>query len=113
VSNCLFCSIVDGTIPGDVILETDEVLAFRDITPQAPTHVLVIPKRHVTSLAETAPGDSGLLGALMEAAVAVAQQEGLTGGFRTVINTGHDGGQTVRHLHVHVLGGRTLTWPPG
>lgn len=113
MSNCLFCSIVEGAIPGDVVLETDEVLAFRDIAPQAPTHVLVIPKRHISSLAETEPGDAALLGSLLEAAVAVARQEGLDGGFRTVINTGDDGGQTVHHIHVHVLGGRSLTWPPG
>lgn len=113
VSNCLFCSIVEGAIPGDVVLETDDVVAFRDISPQAPTHVLVIPKRHVASLADTSAVDSGLLGSLLEAAVTVARQEGLTGGFRTVINTGDDGGQTVHHLHVHVLGGRRLSWPPG
>ena len=113
VSNCLFCSIVDGTIPGDIVLETDDVLAFRDIAPQAPTHVLVIPTRHIASLAETTSDDSGLLGALMEAAVEVARQEKLEGGFRTVVNTGDDGGQTVHHIHLHVLGGRRLTWPPG
>lgn len=113
MSNCLFCSIVDGTIPGDIVLETDDVLAFRDIAPQAPVHVLVIPKRHIASLSDTTPDDATLLGALMEAAVTVARQEKVDEGFRTVVNTGDDGGQTVHHIHLHVLGGRPLTWPPG
>ncbi len=111
---CLFCSIVDGTVPADVVLETDEVLAFRDIGPQAPSHVLVIPKRHLDSLGTAEDEDHVLLGRVMLAARDVAISEGLSeGGFRVVLNTGDDGGQTVRHLHAHVLGGRALTWPPG
>lgn len=110
--HCLFCRIVDGEIPADVVHETDQVLAFRDIVPKAPTHVLVIPKRHVPSLADA--DDAGLLGELMLAARDVARAEGIAeGGFRAVANTGGDGGQTVHHLHIHVLGGRALGWPPG
>ena len=113
-TDCLFCSIVAGSIPADIVLDHDEVMAFRDIGPQAPSHVLVIPKQHISSLASTADADEQLLGRLMLAARDVARLEGLEdSGFRTVLNTGGDGGQTVEHLHVHVLGGRALSWPPG
>jgi len=111
---CLFCRIVAGEIPADVVLETEDVLAFRDIAPKAPTHVLVIPKAHVTSLGEASDDDGRLLGAVMIAARDVAVAEGIQeNGFRTVLNSGRDGGQEVLHLHAHVLGGRSLTWPPG
>jgi len=113
-ADCLFCSIVAGAIPADIVLEHDDVLAFRDIGPQAPSHVLVIPKRHISSLASAADADGELLGRLMLAARDVARLEGLEdSGFRAVLNTGGDGGQSVDHLHVHVLGGRSLGWPPG
>jgi len=111
---CLFCRIVDGEIPADVVHETDHVLAFRDIDPKAPTHVLVIPKKHVASLSHAEEGDRALLGDLMLSVRDVAHLEGLAeGGFRAVANAGDDGGQAVHHLHVHVLGGRALGWPPG
>lgn len=112
-STCLFCRLVAGEVPGDVVLETDRVLAFRDITPQAPTHVLVVPRAHHADVGELSDVDPGLLTEVLQAAVAVARQEQLTGGYRLVANTGDDGGQTVHHLHLHVLGGRAMRWPPG
>jgi histidine triad (HIT) family protein len=119
VSDCLFCRMVAGDIPADVVHETDRVLAFRDINPQAPTHVLVIPKEHHPNLGALAAADAGLLAEVARAADAVARQEGLVDdggvepGYRVVTNTGPQAGQTVHHLHLHVLGGRGLGWPPG
>lgn len=109
----IFQKIIDKEIPADIIYEDDRCLAFRDISPQAPTHVLVIPKKAIVSLAQARDDDAALLGHLMIVARKVAEQEGLTNGYRTVMNSGPDGGQSVDHLHVHVLGGRKLTWPPG
>ncbi len=116
--DCLFCKIASGAIPVTRLYETNDVLAFPDIHPQAPAHILVIPKQHFGSLAHCTAGEEALLGRLLTAARAVAQQQGLSlhpggGGFRLVINTGPDGGQTVEHLHVHLLGGRPMGWPPG
>ncbi len=111
MADCLFCSIAAGGIPSDVVFETDDVVAFNDINPAAPTHVLVIPKRHVASAAELGPEDAGLLSALFEAAAQVGRD--LEGGWRLVTNVGPDAGQSVFHLHFHVLGGRPLSWPPG
>lgn len=112
--DCLFCKIIAGTIPGSVVREDDATFAFRDIDPKAPTHVLVVPRRHVPdvgSLAEQAPDE---LVALFEAVRAVAEQEGVAeSGYRSVFNTGADAQQSVFHAHVHVLGGRSMTWPPG
>ena len=113
MSECLFCRIVAGSIPADVVLETDRVLAFRDIDGQAPTHVLVVPRDHHADVAAVTDADPALLADVLQAAVAVARQEGLSDGYRLVANTGADGGQSVGHLHVHVLGGRRLSWPPG
>jgi histidine triad (HIT) family protein len=113
MSDCLFCRIVAGTIPADVVAETERTLAFRDVDPQAPTHVLVVPREHHADLAATVAADAALAAEVMAAAVAVARQEGLDGGYRLVANTGDDGGQSVHHLHVHVLGGRSMSWPPG
>jgi histidine triad (HIT) family protein len=112
-SDCIFCKIASGAIPAPRLYEDDDVLAFADLNPQAPTHVLVIPKQHLKSLAETEAGHSELLGKLLHAATAVARRQGLDKGYRVVINTGEDGGQTVSHLHLHVLGGRAMHWPPG
>jgi histidine triad (HIT) family protein len=109
----IFQRIIDKEIPADIIHEDDQCLAFRDISPQAPTHVLVIPKQAIASLADAQDDDAALLGHLMIIARKVAKQEGLTGGYRAVLNCGPDGGQSVDHLHVHVLGGRKLAWPPG
>ena len=113
MSDCLFCSIVSGDIPAEVVLRTESVVAFRDIDPKAPTHVLVIPVQHVSTAAELGTVAPELMGELAAAAGAVAEMEGLTDGYRLVFNTGPDAGQTVFHVHGHVLGGRSLTWPPG
>jgi len=110
--SCLFCRIVRGEIPAALVAESDSAIAFRDIGPQAPVHVLVIPRGHLTSLNDAT--DAALLGALMALARRVATTEGIAdSGYRVVINTGTDGGQSVGHLHLHVLGGRRLKWPPG
>lgn len=112
-SPCIFCRIASKEIPSEIVYEDAEIVAFRDLSPQAPTHVLVIPKRHVGSLAEADEADGVLLGRLMVAAKMVAASLGLDGGYRVVANSGADGGQTVAHLHLHVLGGRPMAWPPG
>jgi histidine triad (HIT) family protein len=112
MSDCLFCRIARGEIPTTRVAESDDCLAFRDIAPQAPVHVLVIPKAHYTSLEDVKNG--AVVGAMAMLAQQVARSEGLAeNGYRCVINTGEDGGQTVGHLHLHLLGGRTHRWPPG
>ncbi len=113
-ADCLFCRIVKREIPSRIVEETDQILAFEDVHPQAPTHVLVIPKRHLPDLAAATAADSALLGELMLAAARVARQRQLdTAGFRLVANSGPDAGQTVLHLHLHLLAGRPFAWPPG
>ena len=110
MENCIFCKIVRGEIPSPRVLEGEDFIAIRDINPAAPVHVLVIPRKHVESVAHLEDGDSALAGTLLVAARDVARQEGVAeSGFRVVINTGREGGQTVGHLHVHVIGGRQLT----
>src|SRR5215469_11077331 len=104
--DCLFCRIIAGEIPAKTIYQDDLAFAFADIRPQAPTHFLVLPRKHISSLAQTGADDTALLGHLLKASVEIAKREGLSSGFRTVINSGSDGGQTVDHLHIHVLGGR-------
>jgi histidine triad (HIT) family protein len=112
--DCIFCKIVAGEIPAAKIYEDERAVAFRDINPRAPTHALVIPRAHVASLNEASESDEALLGHLLRVAARVARDEGhADSGYRTVINTGASAGQTVFHIHVHVLGGRALTWPPG
>lgn len=106
--DCLFCKIVAGEVPADVVAETERTVAFRDIAPQAPTHVLVVPRDHHADAASCLAADPGLMVEVMAAAVEVARTEGLGGGYRLLSNTGGDAGQTVHHLHVHVLGGRAL-----
>jgi histidine triad (HIT) family protein len=114
VTDCLFCGIAAGEIPADRVLEGPRTIAFRDISPQAPVHVLVIPVPHHRNLAELAAADDGLLAEVAEQAHRVAVTEGIDGsGYRVVFNTGAQAGQTVDHVHAHVLGGRALTWPPG
>ncbi len=114
MSDCLFCKIGSGQISAKVVMQDDEVLAFDDVNPQAPVHVLVIPKRHVADLNDADVGDQALLGRLLEATTLVARKKGIAeAGYRVVANTGQDGGQTVFHLHLHVLGGRHMAWPPG
>ena len=109
----IFLKIINREIPADIVYEDDLCLAFRDVNPQAPVHVVLIPRKPVPSLNELAEADRELCGHLMLTVPKVAEQLGLTGGYRTVINTGGHGGQTVFHLHIHILGGRPLTWPPG
>lgn len=111
---CLFCKIVAREIPGKIVYEDDDVLAFEDIRPVAPTHTLVIPKRHIASLNEAKPEDAELLGKVLVAAGKVAKQAGIDqSGWRLVLNNGPNAGQTVFHIHAHVLGGRGMAWPPG
>jgi len=112
--DCLFCKIVAREIPADLVYEGERLIAFRDIDPKAPLHVLVIPREHIQSLAASEALHADLLGEALLLAAEIARAEGVAeGGYRTVINTGDDGGQTVHHLHLHVLGGRALGWPPG
>lgn len=111
--DCIFCKIVAGEIPARKVREDDHILAFHDIDPKAPTHILLIPKQHIASLAEAKPKDQELLGRLLLDASAIAAEQGLGQGYRVVISTGPMGGQTVDHLHVHLLGGRQMHWPPG
>lgn len=113
VDNCLFCKISSGVIPADIVAESESAIAFRDIDPKAPTHVLVIPRKHFADVGDLTASDSNLAGELLALAVEVARLEGLGAGYRIVTNTGEDGGQSVAHVHFHVLGGRSLTWPPG
>ncbi len=113
MSDCLFCKIAAGEIPADIVLETDDILAFRDIDPQAPTHVLVIPRQHFDNVSDLTRDDKDLAARVLSATAEVAQLETLERGYRVVTNVGSDGGQSVRHVHFHVLGGRGLTWPPG
>jgi histidine triad (HIT) family protein len=112
-TDCLFCRMVAGEIPADVVHDDARTLAFRDINPKAPTHVLVVPKEHHADVGAAVTADPALVADVLATAAAVARAEGLDGGYRVVANTGDDGGQTVHHLHVHVLGGRAMSWPPG
>lgn len=112
--DCIFCKIATGKIGGAPLFQDEHVTAFRDINPQAPTHILIIPNKHIFSLNEAAEEDQALLGKLMFTAARLAQSEGVAGdGYRLVLNTGPNGGQSVFHVHVHLLAGRRLTWPPG
>ena len=114
MDDCIFCKIAAGEIPADKIYENEHVVAFRDLGPQAPTHALVIPKRHIATLNDLTDADAELVGRMYLAAKQVAAQDSLSeSGYRTVMNCNADGGQTVFHLHLHVLGGRRMTWPPG
>lgn len=114
MSDCLFCKMVAGEIKPAVVYENDQVLAFRDIRPQAPVHVLIIPKRHIPTLDDLSLDDLAIAGELLLAASQIAQREGLSeDGYRTVINCRAHGGQEVYHLHLHLLGGRRMSWPPG
>ncbi|MBT8147541.1 MAG: histidine triad nucleotide-binding protein [Gammaproteobacteria bacterium] len=112
--DCLFCKIIAGDIPANKVYEDDDVLAFHDISPAAPTHILVIPKKHIAAVKDAGTEDTQLLGRLTLKASDIAREQGLEeDGYRFVINTGVEGGQTVFHIHLHILGGRAMTWPPG
>ncbi len=112
--DCLFCKILGGDIPADIIFESESAIAFRDINPKAPTHVLIIPRQHIATINDIEPQHEALVGSLFSAAKAIAADEGLAeDGYRVVMNCNEAAGQTVFHLHLHLLGGRTLAWPPG
>lgn len=112
--DCLFCKLIRGEIQSKMVFEDDRICAFHDINPIAPTHILVIPKKHITTVACVEPEDADLMGLLILKANQIAEEQGLKEkGFRYVINTGDDGGQSVFHMHLHILGGRKLNWPPG
>jgi len=112
-SDCLFCKIVSGEISGDIVYADDLTVAFRDVNPQAPTHILLVPRSHYATAAELAAHEPGTVADLVVTADKVAAEEGLDGGYRMVFNTGAEAGQTVFHTHLHVLGGRSMQWPPG
>lgn len=112
--DCLFCSIVDRSIPADIIHEDDQVIAFRDVYPQAPTHILIIPRRHIATINDLTSEDNELIGHMLHTAKSIASAEGFSEqGYRLVMNCNDDGGQTVYHIHLHLLAGRSLDWPPG
>ena len=111
--SCIFCKIVEGTIPSKAVYQDERAFAFMDLNPQAPSHVLIVPREHIASLNDANLETRELLGHLLWVAADIAEKRGLGKGYRVVVNTGEDGGQTVDHLHLHLLGGRSLTWPPG
>ncbi len=114
MNDCLFCKVIAREIPGQIVFEDDELVAFRDINPQAPLHLLIVPRRHVATLNDLQPGDDVLVGSMFRRAAALATEHGhAERGYRTVFNCNRDAGQTVFHIHLHVLGGRSMTWPPG
>jgi histidine triad (HIT) family protein len=114
MTDCLFCRIATGQVPASVVYEDERLIAFNDINPQAPTHVLLIPRRHIATLNDLGPEDDGLIGEMTRRAAAIAVERGISAkGFRTVFNVNQDAGQTVFHIHLHLIGGRRLGWPPG
>ncbi len=114
MSSCIFCEIVAGRLPTDIVYQDERVMVFKDINPQAPIHLLVIPRKHIASMAQAEEEEEGLLGHLLLVGARLARSQGISeDGFRTVINTNSAAGQTVYHIHVHILGGRSLKWPPG
>jgi len=113
MSDCLFCKIIEGKIPSKKVYEDEQTFAFEDINPQAPTHILIVPRRHVVDLKDAKPEDAELIGYCQLVAAKIARQRSIESGYRTVYNVGPGAGQTVFHLHLHLLGGRPLTWPPG
>ena len=114
MNDCLFCKMIAGEIPCDIVYENESVFAFRDIDPKAPTHILLIPRKHIRSINELGESERNLAGELLLTAKKIAKDEGIDkSGFRTIFNTNSDGGQTVFHIHMHILGGRKMAWPPG
>jgi histidine triad (HIT) family protein len=114
MADCLFCKIVAREIPSSIVYEDDRLLAFNDTNPQGPTHILIVPKRHIATLNDLAAEDDAIVGEMVRRAAAIAKERGIdAGGFRTVFNTNRGAGQTVFHIHLHLIGGRSLAWPPG
>jgi histidine triad (HIT) family protein len=114
MSDCLFCGIVDGSVKANLVYQDDAVVAFNDIAPRAPVHILIIPRKHVASVSDIAESDCALIGAIFQVAAKLAGEHGIAeGGYRVVVNSGADAGQSVFHIHFHLLGGRQLGWPPG
>jgi len=114
MSECLFCKIIGGQIPGTLVYQDDQLVAFKDINPQAPLHALIVPRRHIATLNDLSPADDALVGSMFRAAAALAKEHGYADrGYRTVFNTNAEAGQTVFHIHLHLLAGRALRWPPG
>ncbi len=114
MKDCLFCSIVAGALKADLVYQDDSVVAFKDITPKAPVHLLIIPRKHVISVSDIAEADHALIGQIFQVAARLAREQGIAdSGYRIVVNSGADAGQSVLHLHYHLLGGRPLNWPPG
>ncbi len=114
MSDCLFCKILEGEIPADIVFASDDVLAFRDVNPQAPTHILIIPREHIATTNDLSENHELIMGRLFSAAKSIAGQEGISDeGYRMVVNCNEKAGQTVFHIHMHLLGGRSMTWPPG
>ena len=113
MADCIFCKIIARQIPSQLVYEDEQAVAFKDLTPQAPTHVLIVPRKHVAGLSDCEDGDKALLGHLQRVAAVVAEKAGVASGYRLVINNGRSAGQSVDHLHYHLLGGRSMQWPPG
>lgn len=114
MTDCLFCKIRDGEIPSDTVYENDDIVAFRDVNPHAPTHILIVPRKHISSVNDLEPEDAEVMGKMLLAARDIASSEGVAvDGYRLVVNCNADAGQTVFHIHMHLLGGRNMTWPPG
>ena len=114
MSDCLFCGIVEGKIKGNIVYQDDSVVAFKDVNPKAPVHVLIIPRRHIAGVLDLKADDGAVIGHIFEIAARLAREQGIADrGFRVVVNSGADAGQSVFHLHYHLLGGRRMTWPPG
>jgi histidine triad (HIT) family protein len=114
MSDCLFCGIVDGKVKANLVYQDDSIVAFKDIAPKAPVHILIIPRKHLVSVSEIAEADRALIGQIFLVAARLAREQGIAdGGYRIVVNSGADAGQSVFHLHYHLLGGRRMTWPPG
>jgi histidine triad (HIT) family protein len=114
MTDCLFCGIVEGKVPANVVYRDDAVVAFKDITPRAPVHILIIPRKHIVSVLDIDPDDGALIGQIFQVVARLAREHGIAeSGFRVVVNVGADAGQSVFHLHYHLLGGRQMSWPPG
>jgi len=114
MAECLFCKIINGEIPAAIVYKDDRIVAFNDVNPQGPTHILLVPRAHIGTLNDLSPKDDAILGELVRRAAAIANERGIAaGGYRTVFNTNRDAGQTVFHIHLHLIGGRPMHWPPG